>query len=320
MSKTNRIAGLLLAVIFGIEAQVCAQTLPPNLTKEDLAKDNNLFLSLARKVLKWDEPTEPIKIVGPLYFVGTMGLSSWLFTTPEGHILLNTGMPDSGPLIVESIRKLGFKPEDIKIIINGHAHSDHAGAFAYIKELTHAQLAVMEPDVRPMEDGGKSDFHYGTDWKIMGFPPAKVDRVLRDGDTIKLGEVLLTAYNTPGHTRGSTTWVTTLVDNGKAYNVVFLDGGGFNPGYQVAGKSPSYPGITQDYRNTHHKHELMKPDIWLGHHTEYFDLAGKRHRAKTEGVNAWVDPEGYRRFVAGKKRAFEDEVDLEMGVPKAASK
>jgi metallo-beta-lactamase class B len=173
MSKTNRIAGLLLAVLFGIEAQVCAQTLPPNLTKEDLAKDNNLFLSLARKVLKWDEPTEPIKIVGPLYFVGTMGLSSWLFTTPEGHILLNTGMPDSGPLIVESIRKLGFKPEDIKIIINGHAHSDHAGAFAYIKELTHAQLAVMEPDVRPMEDGGKSDFHYGTDWKIMGFPRPK---------------------------------------------------------------------------------------------------------------------------------------------------
>jgi metallo-beta-lactamase class B len=95
--NTNRIAGLLLAVLFGIEAQVCAQTLPPNLTKEDLAKDNNLFLSLARKVLKWDEPTEPIKIVGPLYFVGTMGLSSWLFTTPEGHILLNTGMPTSGP-------------------------------------------------------------------------------------------------------------------------------------------------------------------------------------------------------------------------------
>jgi metallo-beta-lactamase class B len=114
--------------------------------------------------------------------------------------------------------------------------------------------------------------------------------------------------------------VTTLVDNGKAYNVVFLDGGGFNPGYQVAGKSPSYPGITQDYRNTHHKHELLKPDIWLGHHTEYFDLAGKRKRAETEGVNAWVDPEGYRRFVATKKRAFEDEVDLEMGVSKSTAK
>jgi metallo-beta-lactamase class B len=130
---------------------------------------------------------------------------------------------------------------------------------------------------------------------------------------------VLTAYNTPGHTRGSTTWVTELFDSGKAYKVVFIDGGGFNPGYRVA-KDPSYPGIEVDYRNTHHMHELLKPDIWLGHHTEYFDLAGKRKRAETEGPNAWVDPEGYRRFVAGKKRAFEDEVDEELGVRKGAAK
>jgi metallo-beta-lactamase class B len=311
---------LTAAVLFSFATTAGAQTLPPNVpTKEQLAKDNNLFLSLARKVLKWDEPTDPIKIVGPLYFVGTMGLSSWLFTTPEGHILLNTGMPTSGPLIVESIRKLGFKPEDIKIIINGHAHSDHAGAFAEMKKISGAQIAIMEADVPSIEDGGKSDFHYGTDWKIMGFPPVKVDRILRDGDTVRLGDVVLTAYNTPGHTRGSTTWVTELFDSGKAYKVVFIDGGGFNPGYRVA-KDPSYPGIEVDYRNTHHMHELLKPDIWLGHHTEYFDLAGKRKRAETEGPNAWVDPEGYRRFVAGKKRAFEDEVDEELGVRKGAAK
>ena len=150
----------------------------------------------------------------------------------------------------------------------------------------------MEPDVAQMEDGGKSDFHYGADWQIMGFPPVEVDRVLRDGDTVRLGEVILTAYNTPGHTRGSTTWVTQLVDGGKAYTVVFPDGGGFNPGYRVAGQSPSYPGITEDYRRTHHVWEMLNPDIWLGHHTEYFDLAGKRKRAATEGVNAWVDPGG----------------------------
>jgi metallo-beta-lactamase class B len=311
---------LTAAVLLSFATTAGTQTLPPNIpTKEQLAKDNNLFLSLARKVLKWDEPTDPIKIVGPLYFVGTMGLSSWLFTTPEGHILLNTGMPTSGPLIVDSIRKLGFKPEDIKIIINGHAHSDHAGAFAEMKKISGAQIAIMEADVPSIEDGGKSDFHYGTDWKIMGFPPVKVDRILRDGDTVRLGDVVLTAYNTPGHTRGSTTWVTELFDSGKAYKVVFIDGGGFNPGYRVA-KDPSYPGIEVDYRNTHHMHELLKPDIWLGHHTEYFDLAGKRKRAETEGPNAWVDPEGYRRFVAGKKRAFEDEVDEELGVRKGAAK
>ena len=159
-------------------------------------------------------------------------------------------------MIADSIRKLGFRPEDIKIMINGHAHSDHAGGFADLKKLSGAQLAVMEPDVAQMEDGGKSDFHYGADWKVMGFEGVKVDRVLRSGDTIKLGEVLLTGYNTPGHTRGSTTWVTQIVDNGKVYSVVFPDGGGFNPGYRVAGESPSYPGITNDYRETHHFHEM----------------------------------------------------------------
>ena len=102
--------------------------------QEELAKDNNLFLTLANKALHWEEPAEPIKIVGPLYFVGTRGLGVFLFTTPEGHILMNTGMPSSGPMIVDSIKKLGFKPEDIKIMINGHAHIDHAGAFAWLKQ------------------------------------------------------------------------------------------------------------------------------------------------------------------------------------------
>jgi metallo-beta-lactamase class B len=302
--------------LLALSGAVSAQGLPPNLpTKEQLAKDNKLFITLASKALKWEEAAEPIRIVGPLYFVGTRGLSAWLFTSAEGHVLLNTGMPSSGPMIVASIRKLGFKPEDIKIIINGHAHSDHAGAFAYMKQLSSAQLAIMQPDVQAIEDGGKDDFHYGADWQVMGFPPVKVDRVLRDGDTVRLGELLLTAHHTPGHTRGSTTWTTTLVEAGKAYRVVFPDGGGFNPGYKLA-KSPSYPGINRDYRNTLHALENFEPDIWGGHHTEYFDFAGKSQRAASEGVKAWIDPEGYRRFIAGKRRAFEDQVDEELGVLK----
>jgi len=294
-----------------------AQTLPPNLpTKEQLANDNNLFISLATKALKWEEPAEPVRIVGPIYFVGTKGLGVFLFTTSEGHILMNTGMPSSGPMIVDSIRKLGFKPEDIKLMINGHAHIDHAGAFAFMKKLTGAQLAVMKDDVAAMESGDRDDFKYGND---LAYEGVKVDRVLRDEDTVKLGDVLLTAYHTPGHTRGATTWIANLVVDGKAYVVAFPDGAGFNPGYRVA-KNPSYPGITDDYRNTHHALEMIKPDIWLAQHNEYYDLEGKRKRAETEGVNAWIDPEGYRRFIAGKKRAFEDQVDEELGAPKAASK
>jgi metallo-beta-lactamase class B len=309
--------GLAAAASVALSAAVAppaAQQLPP--TKEDLAKDYKLFLTVARKALKWDLPTEPAKIVGPLHYVGTAGLASYLFATKEGHILFNTGMPDSGPMIVESIRKLGFDPKDIKILINGHGHSDHAGAFAYFKKLTGAQVAIMEPDVAMVEDGGKSDFHYGHDWQIMGQPPVKVDRVLRDGDTVRLGEVLLVAHHTPGHTRGATTWETTLVDNGRAYRVVWPDGGGFNPGYRIGKEPMSYPGINADYRRTHHFHEMQRPDIFLGAHAEYFDYEQKRERAKTVGVQAWVNPEEYRQFVAKQKRAFEDEVDLEMGIKK----
>ncbi len=134
-----------------------------------------------------------------------------------------------------------------------------------------------------------------------------------------MGDLLLTAYHTPGHTRGATTWIMNVVVDGKPYVIAFPDGAGFNPGYRVA-KNPSYPGITEDYRRTHHFLEMLKPDIWLAQHNEYYDLEGKRKRAETEGVKAWIDPEGYRRFIAGKKRAFEDEVDEEMGVPKSAGK
>jgi metallo-beta-lactamase class B len=306
-----------MAVVLGVATQAFAQTLPSNLpTKEQLANDNNLFIALAKKTLKWEEPAEPAKIVGPIYFVGTKGLGVFLFTTSEGHILTNTGMPSSGPMIVESVRKLGFRPEDIKLMINGHAHIDHAGAFAFLKQQFSAQLAVMKDDVEAMESGDKNDFKYANDFV---YPPVKVDRILRDGDTIKMGDVLLTAYHTPGHTRGATTWISNITVDGKAYVVAFPDGAGFNPGYRLV-KNPSYPGIAEDYRRTHHFLETLKPDIWLAQHNEYYDFESKRQRAQTEGMKAWIDPEGYRRFIAGKKRDFEDEVDEEMGVVKKGDK
>lgn len=319
MASPNRIRVALSAatVLYFATAPALTQTLPSHLpTKEQLANDNNLFITLAAKALKWEEPAEPVRIVGPIYFVGTKGLGVFLFTTSEGHILMNTGMPSSGPMIVDSIRKLGFKPEDVKLMINGHAHADHAGAFAWLKAQYGGELAVMKDDVAAMESGDANDFKYAND---LTYPAAKVDRVLRDGDSIKMGDVLLTAYHTPGHTRGATTWVANLVVDGKSYVVVFPDGAGFNPGYRLA-KDPSYPGIADDYRRTHHALEMLKPDIWLAQHNEYYDLEGKRERAKTEGVKAWIDPEGYRRFIVGKKRAFEDEVDEELGVAKGAGK
>lgn len=319
LDTLKKIALLLLLFVFtvGFIARASSQNLPPNLpTKEQLANDNNLFMAIAKKALKWEEYEEPVKIIGPIYFVGTKGLGVFLFTTSEGHVLMNTGMPSSGPMIVNSIRKLGLRPEDIKIMINGHAHIDHAGAFAFLKQQFGAQLAVMKDDVPAMESGDKDDFKYANDFV---YPPVNVDRILRDGDTIKMGDVLLTAYHTPGHTRGATTWIANIAVDGKAYVIAFPDGAGFNPGYRLA-RNPSYPGITDDFRRTHHFLEMLKPDIWLAQHNEYYDLGGKRMRAETEGVKAWIDPEGYRRFIAEKKRAFEDGVDEEMGAAKAATK
>jgi metallo-beta-lactamase class B len=309
-----RTAMLMAVAIFlnGTATTSFAQVAPEG-TQEDRARDIQLLLAAARTRLKWDEPTEPSRILGPLYYVGTAGLASYLFVTNEGHILFNTGMPESGPMIVESIRKLGFDPRDIKIMINGHGHLDHAGAFAYFKELTGAQVAIMEPDVAMIEDGGKSDFEYGRDWQVMGVPSVDVDRILRDGDTVRLGEVVLIAHHTPGHTRGATTWETTLVDGGKAYQVVWPDGGEFNPGYRIGTEPGSYPGINADFRRTLHFLEMLKPDIFLGPHAEWFGYQEKRDRAKSAGVQAWVNPEEYRRHIAKRRRAFEDQVDLEIG-------
>ena len=207
----SSIVFLLMAGVQGL-----AQQLPKGVTPQDLATNNKLFIELAKKAFRWEEPTDPVRIAGPIYFVGTKGLGAFLITTSEGHILMNTGMPSSGPMTVDSIRKLGFKPEKIKLMITGHAHIDHAGAFSFFKSQFGAPLAVMKDDVAAMESGDRNDFKYADDFV---YPAVKVDRILRDGDTIRMGEVLLTAYHTPGHTRGATTWVANVVIDGKSYVV-----------------------------------------------------------------------------------------------------
>lgn len=298
----------------GLAVAGTAMAQPPQLpTREQLAADNRLFITLAATAQKWEVPAEPARIAGPVYFVGTQGLGVYLVTTSRGHILMNTGMPSSGPMIEASIRKLGFDPQDIKLMVTCHAHADHAGAMAYLKAKTGAKVAVLDAEREALETGGKSDFFYGHDWQVMGFPAVKADIVFRDGDAIALGEVKLTALRSTGHTRGATTYVANIVDNGQAYTVVWPDGAGFNPGYRLA-KDPSYPGLADDYRRTLHRLEMLRPDIWLASHTDRFDLDGKRARSATEGAKAWVDPEGYRRFIAKQRRAFEDEIDAEMGV------
>jgi len=251
----------------------------------------------------WTEPTEPFQIVGPIHYVGTRGLGIYLITTPAGHILLNGGMPGTAPFIAASIRKLGYKPEDIKILLISHAHVDHVGTLADLKRLTGAQVEVMNAEVELLRSGGATDYLFAKNPK-MHFAGVSSDRVLKDGDTVSLGGMRLTARLTPGHTRGTTTWVTTVEDGDRSYMVVFPDGTTVNPGTHLV-KNPSYPGIAGDYRRTLAFLATLHADIYLAYHAEFFDPASKREHATSQGVKAWVDSEGYARWIAEQTTNFE---------------
>src|SRR4051812_36057241 len=183
-----------------------------------------MALSLAGSVAAqnnpdWTQPFPPFRIAGNLYYVGSKGLANYLITTPQGHILVNSDLEANVPLIRASVEKLGFKFEDIKILLISHAHWDHDAASASIKRLTGAKYMVMDADVPVVESGGKSDFQYGDD-QAMLYPATKVDRVLHDADEVTLGGAVLVAHLTPGHTKGCTTWTMKVTDGGRTYDAV----------------------------------------------------------------------------------------------------
>jgi metallo-beta-lactamase class B len=248
-------------------------------------------------------PAEPMHIVGPINFVGTKGLGVYLLTTPAGHILLGGGMAVSSSAIASSIRKLGYRPEDIKILLSNHSHFDHVGTMADLKKLSGASVEIMDGDVELLASGGKIDYLFGKDPRFY-FPPVRTDRVLKDGDTVELGGVKLTARRTPGHTPGCTTFITTVQEGGRSYQVVFPDGTSVNSGTRLV-HQPSYPGILEDYRKTFAVLESLHPDIFLAYHIDDSVWAAKRERAATEGAQAFVDADGYRSFVADRKARFE---------------
>lgn len=254
--------------------------------------------------VQWNEPEPPFRLAGPIHYVGTNELAAFLLTTPRGHILIDGGLPDSAPLIERSIRTLGFKPEDIRVLLTTQAHFDHVGTHAHFQRLSGARVEAMRGDDRLLQDGGASDYLAGTDG-ISRFPPVKVDRVLADGDAIALGDVRLIARHTPGHTPGSTTFVTTVKEAGREYRVVFAASVGVNPGTRFV-KNPSYPGIADDYRKAFAVLESLHPDIFVSGHTSMFHMPHKRRRMK-EGspAAAFVDPDGYRELVAQRKATFE---------------
>ena len=250
----------------------------------------------------WSETMPPHHVVGNVYYVGTRGLASYLITSPEGHILINSSLESSVPLIRASVEKAGFKFSDVKILLVSHAHWDHNAGSALVKELTGAKYMVMEPDVKVTEDGGKSDFHYGSVASSQ-YKPAKVDRVLHDGDEVKLGGSVLTAHLTPGHTKGCTTWTMKAQEGGKSYDVVIVGSPNVNEGYKLVGNR-EYRGIAEDYARTFRVLKALPCDIFLGAHGDYYGMEGKLARMKPDGPNVFIDPAGYRAYVADRERAY----------------
>jgi metallo-beta-lactamase class B len=254
----------------------------------------------------WTEPFPPFRIAGNLYYVGSKGLATYLIATPAGHILINSDLEANVPLIRTSVEKLGFKFNDIKILLISHAHWDHDAGSALIKQITGAKYMVMDADVPVVESGGTADFQYGNTPASL-YPPTKVDRVLHDGDQVRLGDAVLVAHLTPGHMKGCTTWTMTVQDNGKQYNAVVVGSPNVNPGYKLVGNT-LYPQIVADYERTFQVLRSLPCDVFLGAHGAYFGMEAKYARVKEGAASPFIDPDGYKSFVAEKEREFRTEL------------
>ena len=259
----------------------------------------------------WTEPFPPHKIADNLYYVGSKGLASYLITTPQGNILINSSLASSPALIQASVEKLGFKFADTKILLISHAHWDHDAGSATVKKLTGAQYMVMDADVPVVESGGKDDFQYGKSPDNL-YPPTKVDRVLHDGDEVKLGGVTLTAHKTPGHTRGCTTWTMKATDGGKTYDVVIIGSPNVNAGYKLVNNA-AYPSIASDFETTFRVLKSLHCDIFLGAHGDYYGLLAKYPKLQPGSANPFIDPAGYKAYVSERESAFLAELKKQGG-------
>jgi metallo-beta-lactamase class B len=244
----------------------------------------------------FNKPFPAFKVIGNIYYVGTDDLGSYLVTTPEGNILINSDFEDTVPQIRASVEKLGFKFTDTKILLGSHAHGDHMEGDARVKELTAAQVMVMEQDIPAisrMTPGGK---------------PHPIDKVLHDGDEVKLGGTTLVAHLTPGHTKGCTSWTMKVQDGGKIYNVVILGSIGVNPGYVLV-NNKDYPEIASDYVKGFKVLRSLPVDVFLASHARFFNMQDKYAKLNKGGPNPFIDPAGYKAHLELQEKNFLAKLD-----------
>jgi metallo-beta-lactamase class B len=243
----------------------------------------------------WNAPFPAHKVIGNVYYVGSAELASFLITTPQGHILINSDFEATVPVIRASVEKLGFKFTDIKILLGSHAHGDHMEGDALVKELSGARVMAMEQDVpwlRKMTPGNK---------------PHPIDKILKDGDQVSLGGTTLVAHLTAGHTPGCTTWTTKVDENGKSYNVLIVCSVGVNPG-TVLVNNKDYPTIADDYARSFKVLRTLPVDVFLGAHGSFYGLQAKYAKLQAGGANPFIDPAGFNTYLDEKEKAFQTEL------------
>ena len=243
----------------------------------------------------WNKPFPAHKVIGNVYFVGTELLGSFLITTPEGHILINSDFETTVPGIRASVEELGFRFTDIKILLGSHAHGDHMQADAMVKELTAARVMAMEQDVPALKK------------MTPGNKPHPIDRILKDGDEVKLGGTTLVAHLTAGHTKGCTTWTLKTQEGGKTYDVVILGSIGVNPGYILV-NNKDYPQIADDYIRSFKVLRAMPCDVFLASHGSFYGLEEKYPKLG-KGPNPFIDPEGFKAHIDLKEKEFYAKLD-----------
>ncbi|CUS43853.1 Metallo-beta-lactamase precursor [hydrothermal vent metagenome] len=249
---------------------------------------------------EWSAPVKPFRIAGAIYYVGTKGLAAYLIVTTQGAVLLDGTLAGNAALVERNIQSLGVPLRHVSLLISDHAHDDHVGALAQIKRDTGARFLASARDRWALEHGTpRGDTNYG----VRRFPPVKVDGIVRDGQTIRLGGTMLTAHLTPGHTPGCTSWSMTIRDGGRPRRVLFLCS------ITVAGNSlvgnRAYPGIVRDFRATFAKLAAMRADILLTSHPEMADVLDREARREAGKADAFIDPAALPALVAESRAAFE---------------
>ncbi len=266
-----------------------------------------LGTSAEAQFASWSKPLPAFRVVGNLYAVGGYDLSVYLVTSEAGHILINTGLEDSTSMIRANIESLGYRLEDVKILLTQQAHWDHTAALAEIKALTGAELWATADDAPLLEDGGFSDPQFGG---RQTFRPVAVDRIIANGEVIRLGDTRLTVHEHPGHTAGAASYGMTVNENGRDYRVLIANLGTINEGKRLL-NDPTYPGVADDFATTYRQQLAMAVDIWVAAHASQYGLHEKWQPGDDYDPERFVDPDGLRGAVAELQEVYLAQLALE---------